>query len=109
MPITQIELPQPALEEKWRTAESNLIYFVICGIACVKSLGESPENFGSFAGQVADSAWEDEAKGKGSQALIEGISWNKHQFRNFQMEILSESEKAVEARMKGFGEDAIKE
>jgi hypothetical protein len=98
-------LPQLTLEQKWETAESNLIYFVVCGIAYAKSRGASPEEFGAFAGNIA--SWE-EARGKGPQALVEGISWNKQQFRNFQMEILSESQSSITARMKGFGEDAIR-
>jgi hypothetical protein len=108
MTLTRVELPQLTLEQKWRTAESNLIYFVVSGIAYAKSRGESPEDFGTFAGDVAAPSWK-EAKGKGPQALVEGISWNKQQFHNFQMQILSESETAVEARMKGFGEDAVRE
>jgi hypothetical protein len=87
-------------------AESNLIYFNVSGIADAKSKGESPEDFGTFAGDVAAPSWEKE---KGPQTLVEGISWNKQQFHKFQMEILSESEMAIEARMKGFGEDAIGE
>lgn len=106
MTITRVELPQLTLEQKWRTAESNLIYFVVSNIAYAKSKGESPEDFGTFAGDVAAPSWEED-KGKGPQALVEGISWNKQQFHNFQMEILSESETAIEARMKGFGEDTI--
>jgi len=100
-----IELPQLTLEEKWETAESNLIYFVICGIASAKSKGAAPEDFGTFAGNIA--SWEN-ARGKGPHALVQGISRNKQQFRNFQMEILSESQTSVTARMKGFGEDAIR-
>ncbi len=100
-----VELPQLTLEQKWETAESNLIYFIVCGIAYAKSKGDSAGDFGAFAGKIAN--WE-EAKGKGPQALVEGISWNKQQFRNFQMEILSESQTAIRARMRGFGEDAIR-
>ena len=108
MTLTRVELPQLTLEQKWRKAESNLIYFVVSGIAYAKSRGESAEDFGTFAGDVAAPHWK-ENKGKGPQALVEGISWNKQQFHNFQMQILSESETAVEARIKGFGEDTIRE
>jgi hypothetical protein len=108
MTLTRVELPQLTLEQKWRKAESNLIYFVFSGIAYAKSRGESAEDFGTFAGDVAAPYWK-ENKGKGPQALVEGISWNKQQFHNFQMQILSESETAIEARIKGFGEDTIRE
>lgn len=100
-----IELPQLTLEDKWETAQSNLIYFIVCGIAYAKAKGDSPEDYGTFAGQVAN--W-DEAKGKGPLALVQGISSNKQQFRNFQMEILSQSRTAIRARMRRFGEDAIR-
>ncbi|MFX0202214.1 MAG: hypothetical protein ACFFCW_39385 [Candidatus Hodarchaeota archaeon] len=45
-----MELPQLTLEEKWKRAESNLIYFVISGIAYAKSKGLNAEDFGTFAG-----------------------------------------------------------
>lgn len=105
---TRVELPQLTLEQKWSTAESNLVYFVASGILYARSKGESAETFGTFAGDVAAPFWEEE-KGKGPRALVDGISWNKQQFSDFQMEILSESETAVEARMKGFGQRAIVE
>ena len=103
---TRVELPLLTLDQKWRMAESNLIYFVVSGIAYAKSKGESPEDFGTFAGDVAAPTWED-ARGKGPQALVEGISNNKQQFHDFQMEILSESEAVIEARIRGFGETAV--
>jgi len=105
---TRVELPQLTLEQKWRKAESNLVYFVASGILYARSKGESAETFGTFAGDVAAPSWE-EAKGKGPRALVDGISWNKQQFSDFEMEILSESETAVEARMKGFGQRIIAE
>ena len=99
-----LALPQLSLEEKWRKAESNLVYFIVCGIAYAKARGESPEDFGTFAGNVAD--WRAE-KGGGPRVLIEGISRNKQQFRDFQMEILSVSARRIEARMQGFGETLV--
>lgn len=108
MTSTRVELPQLTLEEKWSRAASNLVYFVVSGILYAKSKGESAETFGTFAGDVAAPFWE-EAKGKGPRALVNGISRNKQQFADFQMEILSESETAVEARMKGFGQRIIAE
>ena len=108
MTLTAVELPQLTIEQKWRTAESNLIYFVVSGIAYAKSRSESPEDFGTCAGEVAAPKWIN-AKGKGPQALVEGISWNKQQFHNFQIQILSESATFVEARIKGFGEDIVRD
>jgi hypothetical protein len=102
-----IELPKLTIEQKWKTAESNLIYFVVSGIAYAKSRGASPEDFGTFAGQVAAPSWKEDA-GKGPQALVAGISQNKQQFRDFQLEIQSVSETTVQARMKGFGESDVR-
>lgn len=100
----KVELPKLTLEQKWETAESNLIYFVVSGIAYAKSKGYTAEDFGTFAGEVAAPSW----KKKGDMAyLVEGISWNKQQFRKYQMEILGESETSIKARMKGFGENDV--
>lgn len=100
-----IVLPQLTLDEKWHTAESNLVYFIVCGIAYGKAKGETPEDFGTFAGTVA--YWEEE-KGKGPRILIDGISRNKQQFSDFQMDILNVSDKVIEARMRGFGENHVR-
>ncbi|MCX6029174.1 MAG: hypothetical protein NT169_07700 [Chloroflexi bacterium] len=103
-----IELPRLTLEQKWQTAEENLIYFVVSGIAFAKSMGKSPEDFGTFAGVIAVTPSWGKDEGKGPQALVAGISRNKQQFRDFQLEILSESETMVEAKMKGFGENDVR-
>lgn len=102
------ELPQLTLEQKWETAEENLIYFVVSGIAYAKSRGGSPADFGAFAGAVAAPFWTEE-RGKGPAALVQGISYNKQQFKGFEMEILRESMTSIEARMKGFGEVDVRE
>jgi len=101
-----IELPQLTLQQKWETAEANLIYFIVCGITYAKSHGQTAEDFGTWAGQDAAPFW-DEEKSKGPLGLIEGISTNKQQFHGFEMEILSESEMSIQARMKFFGENLI--
>ncbi len=102
-----IELPQLTLQQKWETAEGNLIYFIVCGISYAKAHGQTAEDFGTWAGQVAAPSWE-ELKDGGPRRLVAGISYNKQQFHDFQMEILEDSEREVRARMKCFGEDAIR-
>ena len=104
----KIELPQLTLEEKWETAESNLYYFICCGIAYAKSKGDSPEEFGTFTGEVAAPSWE-KGKAKGPAYLVRGISWNKQQFNGFKLEILAESESSIRGRMNIPWEDVIKE
>jgi hypothetical protein len=102
-----VQLPQLTLQQKWETAESNLLYFVICGITYAKTHGESAEDFGTWAGQVAAPLWEED-RDKRARGLVEGIAYNKQQFQGFEMEILAESARTIEARMKGFGEDSIR-
>ncbi len=102
-----IELPQLTLQQKWETAEGNLIYFIVCGISYAKSHGQTAEDFGTWAGQVAAPSWH-ELKDGGPRGLVAGISYNKQQFHDFEMEILGESEAEVRARMRCFGEDAIR-
>jgi hypothetical protein len=102
-----VELPQLTLQQKWETAESNLIYFVVCGISYAKSHGGSAEDFGTWAGQVAAPSWEEE-KVHRARELVEGIAHNKQQFRDFEIEILNESAMTIQARMKGFGEEWIR-
>jgi hypothetical protein len=103
----KIELPQLTLQQKWETAESNLVYFIVCGISYAKSRGQTAEDFGTWAGQVAEPFW-DEAKSKGPRGLVEGISSNKQQFQDFEMEILDESDISIRGRMKCFGENLIR-
>jgi len=103
----KIELPQLTLQQKWETAESNLVYFIVCGISYAKSRGQTAEDFGTWAGQVAEPFW-DEEKSKGPRGLVEGISSNKQQFQGFEIEILDESETSIRARMKCFGENSIR-
>jgi len=102
-----VQLPQLTLQQKWETAESNLLYFVVCGITYAKTHGGSAEDFGTWAGQVAAPSWEDD-RPKRARGLVEGIAYNKQQFHGFEMEILAESARTIQARMKSFGEDVIR-
>jgi hypothetical protein len=94
-------------QQKWETAESNLVYFIVCGITYAKSHGQTAEDFGTWAGQIAAPFW-DEEKSRGPLGLVEGISTNKQQFQGFEMEILDESEMSLHARMKSFGDSLIR-
>ncbi len=102
-----IKLPQLTLQQKWETAEHNLVYFIVCGITYAKAHGQTAEDFGKWAGQIAAPSWEDE-KRMGPRGLIEGISRNKQQFAGFTMEILDETATSIRARMKCFGEDLVR-
>jgi len=102
-----VELPQLTLEQKWQTAESNLIYFIVCGISYAKSRGGTAEDFGTWAGKVAAPSWEG-IKNQGPRGLVEGIAENKQQFRNFEIEILNESAVFIQAKIRGFGEEMVR-
>jgi hypothetical protein len=114
----EIELPQLTLEDKWEVARGNIIYFVVCGITYAKSKDGSPEEFGTHAGNVAAPFWRTgvgglrmrtkEEVGEALAYFVEGISENYQQFKDFQMEILSQEATAVKVRMKNFGEDVIR-
>ncbi len=99
---------QLTVEQKWATAEENLIYFIVCGITYAKAHGQTADDFGGWAGQVAAPLWEEEKRQNlGPLGLVEGISHDMQQFHGFMMEILDESEKRIRARMKYFGENVI--
>ncbi len=48
--LMRIELQQMTVEQKWAMAESNLIYFIACGITYARSHGQTAEDFGAWAG-----------------------------------------------------------
>lgn len=75
------------------------------GIAYAKARGGTVDDFGTFSGNVAN--WENVAK-RNPRALIEGIYRNKSQFKKFEMEILRESEDVIEATMRNFGEELVR-
>ena len=114
----EIELRRLNLEDKWAVARENLIYFVVSGITYAKSKDGSPEEFGTHAGKVAVPFWRTGAGGLKMRTkeeigevlayFVKGVSENYQQFKDLQMEILSQDARAVKVRMKNFGEDVIR-
>jgi len=100
-----VQFPKLTIEEKCNTAESNLVYFIVCGIAYAKATGGTAEDFSFFSGNIAN--WENSKK-RESKVMIEGIYRNKSQFKDFEIEIVRESEDFIEAKMRGFGEDLVR-
>jgi hypothetical protein len=101
-----IKLPILTVEQKWETAEGNLVYFVISGISYAKSKGETPEDFGVWTGKVGCPYWkgiEHMTPGK----FVQEISSNKQQFKDFQMEILNAEKSVVKGRMMGYGNKLV--
>jgi hypothetical protein len=74
----EIELPNLTLEQKWEKAESNLLYFIACGITYAKSKGETADDFGTWAGLVACPFWK-ENESITPATLVEGISGKKEE------------------------------
>ena len=115
----EIELPKLTLEDKWEIARGNIIYFVVSGISYAKSKHASPEEFGTHAGNIAAPFWRtgagglkmrtEEEVGEALAYFVKGMSENYQQFKDFQMEILSQEATTVKVRMKNFGEDVIRD
>jgi hypothetical protein len=101
-----VKLPQLTVEQKWETAEGNLVYFVISGISYAKSKGETPEDFGAWTGTVGCPYWQS-MDSMSPAKFVEQISANKQQFKGFQMEILEAKKSFVKGRMKGYGNDLV--
>ncbi|MEI6061577.1 MAG: hypothetical protein WCR72_12770 [Bacteroidota bacterium] len=103
-----VKLPVLTVEQKWETAEGNLIYFVISGISYAKSKGQTAEDFGVWAGKVGCPYWQT-LDSLTPAKFVQQISMNKQQFKNFQMEILEAKKSSVKGRMKGFGNNLVTE
>ncbi len=104
------KLRQLTVEQKWATAEENLIYFIACGITYAKVHAQTAVDFGEWAGQVATPLWEEEkSQDLGPLGLVYGISHDMQQFHGFELEILDEAETSIRARMKYFGENMIRQ
>ena len=101
-----IKLPQLTVEQKWETAEGNLVYFVISGISYAKSKGETPEDFGAWTGKVGCPYWQS-MDSMSPAKFVQEISANKQQFKDFQMEILEAKKSFVKGRMKGYGNNLV--
>ena len=104
------ELPKLFLEQKFDRAAWFVCLQTCVGIAYAKSIGKPAEDFSKFAGKLYAPGWE-ARKGKGVGALIQGTHRNALAL-NSDLEILSESEKSITARLarswlKYFGEDRL--
>lgn len=90
-----IELPQRTLEYKVQRGVLNTLSWIFAGIAYAKSKGDTPEHFARFGLNAWGSYWKD----LDIEAYIQkwqGIFSTDFQFK---MEILSATNKSVEAKM----------
>ena len=106
--IQKIELPKWYLEQKLDQTVINLTATMTAGIAFAKSLGKSPEDFGKFLGNSFSPGWEG-MKGKGIAPLFKWMYINLQADKSFKLEIISETEKSVQARRTRFDEATLKE
>ena len=102
----KIELPKLTIEQKWGHAMYNLNSFMIASIAYAKSQGKTAADFGKYVGELFASSWEGV---KGLNQFIQAMYRNWQMWKNFEIEILSESETSFEAKIKGIGEATVKE
>lgn len=101
------ELPKLSMEQRWETAEGNLVYFIISGISYAKSKGQTAAEFGTWTGKIGCPYWKS-IDSMNISRFVQEISANKQQFRDFQMEILECSNSLVRGRMKGYGLNWLK-
>ncbi len=92
---TTIELPQKTLEYKVERGVINTLSWIYAGIAYAKSKGDTPEDFARYGIKAWGSYWDDLDIKAYVQKWHRIFSTDFH----FKMEILSVSEKSVEAKM----------
>jgi hypothetical protein len=102
----KIELPKLTLEQKWNRAELNFMSTIVGSIGYIKSLGKTAGDYGKALGEFVAPSWKG-GIGKGVSYFIQGMYRNWQIFKNFQMEILDESESSFKAKIKGVGESYI--
>ena len=101
------ELPKLTTDQRWETAEGNLVYFIISGISYAKSKGESAAEYGTWTGKIGCPYWKS-IDSMSVTRFVQEMSANKQQFKDFQMEILENTASYVKGRMKGYGLNWLK-
>ena len=102
------ELPTYTTEQRWERASSQLTVILVAGIAYAKSIGQSPEEYGEFLGNLFAPGWGE--PGSGSVKIIRGVRRNYLMWPEAEFEITESTELSVTARTnrpwaKYFGED----
>lgn len=99
--VEKIELPQFKIEFKWHITRNNLTALSMATIAFAKSLGKTPEDFGQFYADLTASTYKPRLRSV--KQFVEGIHTLGQIFysekEDYKIEILSETEISVEARM----------
>lgn len=102
-----IELPKLTTEQRWETAEGNIVYFIISGISFAKSQGQTAADYGTWTGNIGCPYWKS-IDSMSITRFVQEISANKQQFKDFQMEILENNNSSIKGRMKGYGLNWLK-
>lgn len=97
-----IQLPKFSNDERWETAESNIVYFIIAGISYAKSNGSSAAAYGTWTGTIGLSYWKS-IEGMTPEKFVQEIYANENQFKDYRMEILENDSSVIKGKVKGMG------
>ena len=97
-----VHLPELSNDQKWETAEGNIVYFIIAGISFAKSNGHSAAEFGTWTGTIGLPYWKS-IEGMTLEKLVQEFYSNEAQFKDLKLEILENNDAVIKGRMKGFG------
>jgi hypothetical protein len=82
-------------EQKWLRSTYLSTFVVVTGIAYAKSVGQTPEHFARFLGEIAGPSWGSETPA----SFVRGVYRNYRMYDGLQFEVLEESEGEIRARM----------
>lgn len=76
-----IQLPIFSNDQRWETAESNIVYFIIAGISYAKSNGSSAAEFGAWTGTIGLPYWKS-IEGMTPEKFVQEMYANEDQFKD---------------------------
>ncbi len=82
-------------EQKWQRSTYLSTFLTVTAIAYAKSLGQKPEHFALFLGELAGPSWASQTQA----AFVRGVYQNYRMYDGLEFEILEESETEIRARM----------
>jgi hypothetical protein len=97
-----IQLQKFTNDQRWETAESNIVYFIISGISYAKSNGSSAASYGTWTGTIGLPYWKS-IVGMTPEKFVQEIYANEDQFKDYRMEILENNSSVIKGKVKGMG------
>jgi hypothetical protein len=82
-------------EQKWQRSTYLSTFMSVAAVAYAKSVGQTPEHFARFLGQLAGPSWSSETPA----AFVRGLYRNYRMYDGLEFEVLEESETEIRARM----------